>query len=162
VKLHVLYAPQELLLKCMEPKNALNAAQENTKSTEPHVLTVQRVHLLWLDLQAKLHAPYVQQELLPSGLDPKNALHVKQELTKSTEPPALTAQRVLLLSLAPQVKFHAPYAQQELLLSGLEPKNALNVAQENTKSTEPLAMIAQRVLLLSLAPQAKLHVPYAQ
>jgi len=111
VKLHVPYVPQELLLKCMEPKNALNAAQENMKSTEPPALTVQRVHLLWLDLQAKLHATYVQQELLLSGLDPKNASNVTQENTKSTEPLAMIAQRVPLLWLDPQAKLHALCAQ---------------------------------------------------
>jgi len=67
------------------------------KSTEPPALTVQRVHLLWLDLQAKLHAPCVQQERLLSGLGPKNAFNVTQENTKSTEPHVLTAQRVPLL-----------------------------------------------------------------
>jgi len=122
-------------------------------------MIAQRVLLLWLDLQAKLHVPYAPQELLLSGLGPKNALNVKQELMKSTEHPALTVQRVHLLWLDLQEQLHAPYVQQELLLSGLELKNAFNVTQENTKSTEPLAMIAQRVPLLWLDPQAKLHAP---
>jgi len=117
-------------------------------STEPLVRDAQKVLLLWLDLQAKLHAPCVQQELLLRGLGPENALNAKQELMKSTEPPVLTVHRVPFLWLVPQAKLHVMHAPQEVLLNGLEPKNAFNVKQGLTKPTEPHVLTAQRVPFL--------------
>jgi len=150
------------LLNRLHPLNVANVAQENTKSTEPLVLIVQKEPLLSLDPQARLHVPYVQQELLLFGLGLLLAANAKQELMKSTEPLVLIVQKEPLLSLDPQVKLHVPYAQQELLLFGLGLLLAANVKQELMKSTEPLVLIVQKEPLLLLDPQARLHVPYVQ
>jgi len=145
---NVSLAQQELLLDRMDPLNATNVEQDNMKSTELLVLLAQRGPPLWLDPQVKLHAMHAQQELLLDRMDPLNAIDAEQGNMKSTEPLVLLAQRVPLPSLDPQVKLHVTYAQQELLLDRMDPLNATNAEQEHTKSTEPLALLAQRVPLL--------------
>jgi len=143
-----MHAQQELLLHHMDPLNATDVEQDNTKSTEPLVLLAQQGPLPSLDPQVKLHVMHAQQELLLHHMDPLNATDAEQGNMKSTEPLVLLAQRVPLPSLDPQVKLHVTYAPQELLLHHMDPLNATNAEQEHTKSTEPLVLLAQRVPLL--------------
>jgi len=89
-----------------------------------------------------------QQELLLDRMDPLNATSVEQDNMKSTELLVLLAQRGPLLWLDPQVKLHVSYAQQELLLHRTDPLNVTDADQDNSKSTEPLVLLALREPLL--------------
>jgi len=155
-------AQQDSLLILLDPLNAVNARQEDTKSTGPLVVIVQRALLLLLGPQVKLHVMHAQQEPLLSLLDPLNAANAEQENTKSTGPLVVIVQRALLLLLDLQAKLHVMHAQQEPLLNRLHPLNAANVEQENTKSIELLVITVQRALLPLLDHQVKLHVMHAQ